>query len=80
MSEDNHLQEIALGTERRFTILETEMTVVKSDLVEIKGMLVELTANMNKMKGFWAGVVAAGTALGAALGALMSYIFQAKVG
>lgn len=72
--------EVAIETEKRLSTLETEMMITRADIAEIKEMLATVVANINKMKGFWAGVVAAGTALGAALGALLSYIFHAKIG
>jgi hypothetical protein len=73
------LREVAVETERRFSVLETKMGIVNGDIEEIKKMVTTLVANMNKNKGFWAGVVAVGTALGAALGFLVSYIFNTKL-
>jgi ribose/xylose/arabinose/galactoside ABC-type transport system permease subunit len=78
--EKDELVRVAILTEQRLSILETEMNNFKDSVGEIKGMLAVLVASMNKNKGFWAGALAAGTALGAALGALMSYIFHTKVG
>ena len=68
------------SNEERLATLEVEVDNLKESLDSVNEKLDILIASMNKMKGFWAGVVAAGTALGAALGALLSYIFHAKIG
>ena len=68
------------SNEERIAVLEIEVDTLKEAIESINEKLNILIASMHKSKGFWAGVVAAGTALGAALGALVSYIFHAKVG
>lgn len=64
----------------RIAVLEIEVEGLKTSLDSAHEKLDNLVANMNKMKGFWAGAIAAGTALGAALSYLVSWIFHAKVG
>lgn len=66
--------------DERIAVLETLVEEQGDKLVKINDKLDVLLENMNKMKGFWAGAIAAGTALGAALSYLVSYIFQTKVG
>lgn len=68
------------SNEERLATLEVEVDTLKEAFSNVDEKLDILIANMNKIKGFWAGVVAAGTALGAALGALVSYIFHTKIG
>ena len=63
----------------RLAVLETQHQQLMEDVQGMSEKLDILIANMNKMKGFWAGAVAAGTALGAVLGALISYIFHSKL-
>lgn len=66
--------------DERIAVLETKMEAIEESYIRMEEKIDILIANMNKTKGFWAGVVAVGTALGAALGALVSYIFHAKLG
>lgn len=68
------------GNEERIAIAETKIEVLEETLHTANEKLDILIENMNKMKGFWAGAVAAGTALGAALSALISYLFHLKFG
>jgi hypothetical protein len=79
MNEDL-LKNVAVQTERRFSVLETKMGIVNGDIEEIKEMVTILVANMNKNKGFWAGAVAAGTALGAAISYLLTHALGLKIG
>ncbi len=63
----------------RLASLEVEYENLKDEVGGMNEKLDILIANMNKSEGFWAGVVAAGTALGAALGATTGYILHSKL-
>lgn len=64
----------------RIAVLETEKVQMKTAIDEMNTKLDTLIDNMNRMKGFWAGAVAAGTALGAVLSYAINYILQLKGG
>jgi predicted esterase YcpF (UPF0227 family) len=68
------------ANDERLAVVETQVLTLKEDCEEIMKKLDCLLAEMHKARGFWAGVVAAGTALGGILGFLISYIFKIKTG
>jgi hypothetical protein len=62
----------------RLVIIETSFDILKAQHTAMLEKLDKLIRDQEKNKGFWAGVLAAGTAAGAALGSLISYIIHTK--
>ena len=65
-----------MSTEERLAILETQMEAVEKDISEIKTMVTSLVANTNKSKGFWGGVLFAGTVVGGFLQFAIGYFLK----
>lgn len=68
------------SNDERIAVLETQVEDLGGKLGHALEKLDILIENMNRTKGFWAGAVAAGTALGAVLSYVVSHVFQIKIG
>lgn len=68
------------ANDERLAVVETKVDSLEEVCEEIREKLDQLLIDTNKSKGFWAGVVAAGTALGGIIGFLISYLFKIKTG
>lgn len=68
------------ANDERLAILEVELASLKENSGTIMKKLDCLIAENHKARGFWAGVIAAGTALGGILGFLISYILKYRSG
>lgn len=68
------------ANDERLAVVETKVDILEELCEGISKKLDGLIIDTHKSKGFWAGVVAAGTALGGIIGFLVSYLFKMKTG
>lgn len=80
---DEKLVEVAVETERRFSVLEMEMKAIQSDVDTLNGQHTEVIKKLDslletftKYKGFVGGIIFTLSALSAALGTAISFLIK----
>lgn len=66
--------------EHRLAVLETKVEAVEDTMETVDGKLDQLIANMNKNKGFWAGVIFVVSLIGGVIQYFVINLFKGNGG